>query len=67
MQAGRLTPDDIARERQKQMKAVGGVKDDRITNHQAELARQSRESRQEAPPRAEPESSSRESEPEESK
>jgi hypothetical protein len=53
-QAGRLTPDDMARERQKQRKVAADVRDERITNHQAEQVRQSRDERASSPPESEP-------------
>ena len=49
-QAGRLTPDDMARERQKQVKASADLRDERITNHQAD-ARRAKDAERETTPR----------------
>lgn len=54
-QAGRLTPDDMARERQKQMKAATDAGKERITNRSADQSRCDRAGRVSSPPQSEPE------------
>ena len=49
-QAGRLTADDMARERQKQMKAASDLRDERITTHQAD-ERRAKDAERETTPR----------------
>lgn len=55
MQAGRLTPDDMARERQRQSSEAAGLHRERMTNRATEQPRKRRGGQASTRPRSAPE------------